>query len=129
MEDSVLNTIKKLLGLDSEYTAFDTDVVVLINAALMILQQYGIVSKEGYAITDATDKWSDFIPSDKMLQGVKEYVYLRVKMVFDPPPNSFVMEAYDRMMNELEWRLKEQMESYPGDLPREESEEETGGDD
>ena len=120
--DSVLNTIKKMLGIDAEYTAFDTDITVLINSELMTLQQLGVVDKAGAKIADAGTTWQDVLGNEKNLESAKEYLYLKVKPIFDPPTSSFVNEAYEKRAEELQWRLKEQMESYPGDLPRPEPE-------
>ena len=117
--DSILFTIKKMLGLDPEYDVYDTDIIVLINSALMTLQQYGAVPKEGFVLENASSTWHDALVPDKVLEGVKTYVYLKVKMIFDPPSNSFLMDAFQKMTDELEWRIREQLESYPGDLPRE----------
>lgn len=118
MEDSILVTIKKLLGLDCNYTAFDTDIVVFINSAMMTLQQLGVGPVEGFTVTGAGETWADFLPSDTMLEGVKSYIFLCVKMVFDPPTSSFVMDAMKQQKEELEWRLREQAEFYPGDGSR-----------
>lgn len=115
MEDSILITVKKMLGLDSNYTAFDTDIVVFINAAMMTLQQIGVGPLNGFTVTGATETWEDFLSSDMMLEGVKTYIYLSVKMTFDPPATSFVMDAMKQQKEELEWRLREQAEFYPGD--------------
>lgn len=118
MEDSILVTIKKLLGLDCNYTAFDTDIVVFINTAMMTLQQLGVGPVEGFTVTGAGETWADFLPSDMMLEGTKTYIYLTVKMVFDPPTSSFVMDAMKQQKEELEWRLRDQAEFYPGDGSR-----------
>lgn len=117
-DDSILRTIKKMLGLDIDYEAFDTDIIVLINSALMTLQQLGVGRKNGFVVTGLTQMWSDFLPSDTMLEGVKHYIMLRVKMVFDPPQSSYVMETMKQEKEELEWRLREQAEFYPGDGSR-----------
>ena len=113
-DGSILINIKKMLGLDVAYDAFDTDIIVLLNSAFMKLQQIGVGPVPGFALKDATQKWSDFIPSDKMLEAVKTYLYLSVKMIFDPPTNSYVMDAMKTEKEELEWRLREQAEFYPG---------------
>ena len=118
MGDSILGTIKKLLGLDDNYTAFDTDIIVFINSAMMTLQQLGVGPERGLTVTGITEKWSDFIPTDMMLEGVKTYIYLCVRMTFDPPASSFVMDAMKQQKEELEWRLREQAEFYPGDGTR-----------
>jgi hypothetical protein len=104
-----------MLGLDVDYTAYDTDIIVFINSAMMTLQQLGVGPERGFVVTGLTEMWSDFLPSDTMLEGVKHYIHLCVKMVFDPPANSFVMEAMKQQKEELEWRLREQAEYYPGD--------------
>lgn len=115
MEDSILATIKKMLGLDPNYDAFDTDVIVFINTALMTLQQIGVGPVNGFTLTGMDQTWEEFLPSDKMLEGAKTYIYLSVKMMFDPPTSSFVMDAMKQQKEELEWRLREQAEFYPGD--------------
>ena len=118
MDDSILITTKKLLGLDDNYTPFDQDIIVFINGAMMVLQQLGVGPLKGFTITDATQTWSDFLPSDIMLDGVKQYIYLYVRLAFDPPASSVVMEAMNKQKAELEWRLREQAEFYPGDGSR-----------
>ena len=118
MEESILITIKKMLGLESDYDAFNTDIVVYLNSAMMTLQQLGVGPAAGLIITGDTEKWSDLIPEGMMLEGVKTYLYLCVKMVFDPPASSFVMDAMNRQKEELEWRLRDQAELYPGDGTR-----------
>lgn len=111
MSDSILVTIKKMLGLEDAYTPFDTDVMIFINAALMNLTQLGVGSKEGYTISDYDTKWSDFLTNETKLGAVKTYVYLKVKMAFDPPTNSFVMDAMKQQAEEIGWRLNVQAES------------------
>lgn len=111
MTDSILVSIKKMLGLDDEYTPFDTDVLVHINAAFMTLCQMGIGPKEGFSVTDYDQTWSDFLTNKVMLGGVKTWVYLQVKMLFDPPTNSFVMDAYKTQAEQILWRLNVQAES------------------
>ena len=115
MDDGILMTIKKMLGLAEDYTAFDTDIIVFINSALMTLQQLAVGPKGGFIVTGVSETWGDFIPEGMNLEAVKQYVYLAVKMVFDPPSNSFVMDAMKQQKEEYEWRLREQAEFYPGD--------------
>lgn len=107
---SILNSIKKLLGIASDYKQFDTDIIIHINSAFMILHQLGIGPKEGYHITDEKDKWEDYLEDDDNLDAVKTYIHLKVKIAFDPPLNSTVMEAHKQMISELEWRLNIQVE-------------------
>ena len=118
MNSSILSTIKKLIGLDVDYTPFDEDIKVFINGAMMVLQQLGVGPLQGFTVTDFTQTWDEFLPSDIMLEGVKQYIYLYVKMAFDPPASSVVMDAMEKQKQELEWRLREQAEFYPGDGSR-----------
>lgn len=108
--DSILSTIKKMLGLDEAYTAFDTDIIININSAFMILNQLGLGPAEGYSIHDANDLWSDFLGASPNLEAVKTYIFLKVQLVFDPPTSSYVMESKTRTISELEWRLMVQAE-------------------
>ena len=118
VDGSILQTVKKMLGLDVNYDAFDTDIIVFINSAMMTLQQLGVGPERGFVVTGLREMWSDFIPSDTMLEGVKSYLFLCVKMAFDPPTSSFVMDSMKSQKEELEWRLREQAEFYPGDGSR-----------
>lgn len=108
--ESILTSIKKMLGITEDYTHFDQDIIIHINSAFMILNQLGIGPFEGFSIQDATSKWSDFIDGVN-LNGVKTYVYLKVKLIFDPPASGMVMDSLKNMAEELEWRLKAQKES------------------
>ncbi len=111
MEESILITIKKLLGLDADYDAFDMDVMVFINSALFTLNQLGVGPKEGFRITGQDETWGDFVTDSTAFESIKEYVYLVVRNTFDPPSNSSVMSAYNERINELGWRLRIQAES------------------
>lgn len=111
MSDSIVVTIKKMLGLEDAYTPFDTDIKVYINSAFMILTQMGVGPKEGFSVKDYNEKWSDFLTNEVRLESVKTFVYLKVKMMFDPPTNSFVMDAMNREADQLLWRLNVQAES------------------
>lgn len=102
--ESILNTTKKLLGIDPEYHDFDVDIIVSINTVLMALNQIG-VGKEGFTITGETETWTDFLGTVKNLEAVKTYVYLRVRLIFDTPTSSAVLEAYNNQIREYEWRL------------------------
>ena len=111
MEESILVTIKKMLGLDAAYTAFDTDIVTLINAAIMTLTQLGVGPASGFAIHGMDETWDDLLTNPVMLNGAKEYIYMKVKMAFDPPSSSSVLDAMKKTTDELEWRLNVQAES------------------
>lgn len=103
--DSILTSVKKMLGIEEEYEHFDADIIMHINSVLMILNQIGVGPSDGFSISDKTAKWSDFIQDSRKLESVKSYVYLKVKLLFDPPQSSAVMESMNRMISELEWRL------------------------
>lgn len=105
MEESILKSTKKILGLAEDYTPFDLDIVTHINAAFSILNQLGIGPEDGYSIEDESDSWDDFVVPSNQLHLVKTYVYLKVRMLFDPPPTSFLLEVYNKQILEYEWRL------------------------
>lgn len=108
--DSILTSIKKLLGIAEDYTYFDADIIMYINSALMILNQLG-VGTSGFAIKDSADTWTDFIPDGRDLGLVKTYVYFKVKLAFDPPLSSAVIESVNNQLNELEWRINVEVDS------------------
>lgn len=108
--ESILISIKKLLGPDTEYTHFDTDIIIHINSALMSVNQLGIGPEEGFSITGVNETWDQLLQGNKKVDAVKTYIYLKVRLVFDPPVNAFVVDAIERQILELEWRLNEQRE-------------------
>lgn len=103
--ESILTSIKKLLGIAAEYEHFDQDLVMHINSVFMTLNQLGVGPEEGFSISDEDAIWSDFLKDKKLLEAVKSYMYLKVRLLFDPPASSTVMESMNRMANEFEWRL------------------------
>ena len=103
--ESILTSIKKLLGIAEEYEHFDADLIMHINTVFSILTQLGVGPEKGFMIEDDTATWEDFLPEDSNYEAVKTYVHMRVKLLFDPPLSSVVMEATNRIINELEWRL------------------------
>ena len=109
--ESILTSIKKLLGITEEYDQFDPDTIMHINSVFMILTQIGVGPAEGFSIEDDTAVWTDFIQDIKKLESVKTYIYLKVKLAFDPPLSSAVIESMNRLINELEWRLNVAAES------------------
>lgn len=109
--ESILTSIKKLLGITEEYDQFDPDIIMHINSVFMILTQLGVGPAEGFSIEDDTAVWTDFIQDVKKLESVKTYIYLKVKLAFDPPLSSAVIESMNRLINELEWRLNVAAES------------------
>lgn len=105
MEESILNTIKKLLGITIDNTSFDTEIIVHINSAFSTLTQLGIGPTDGFIIEDDEAEWSDFISDEKQFNEVKSYMYLKVRLLFDPPAVGYVIEAMERQIQELEVRM------------------------
>ena len=108
--ESILTTIKKLLGIEKDYTHFDADIIVYINMALMTLNQLGVGPEQPVSIASDMNTWQNTFGDVKDIEAVKTYIYLKVRMLFDPPSNSSVLEAMNRQANELEWRLNVQVE-------------------
>ena len=105
VKDSILNSIKKMLGIYSDVTAFDDELILHINSILASLIQMSIgPSKNGYAITSSQNVWNEFLNEDKRLESVKTYIFLKVKLIFDPPPQSSVIDAYKEQIKEFEFR-------------------------
>jgi hypothetical protein len=105
LESSILITTKKILGLDFDYHAFDTDIVTHLNAAFSTLAQLGVGPAEGFFIEDDSAVWSDLTIPENQLNLVKSYVFLKVKILFDPPATSFHTESMQNQIREMEWRL------------------------
>ena len=105
MQDSILMTIRKLVCGDPYADHFDTDLLIHINACFSILNQLGVGPESGFVVTDETQSWSSYIADNRTLNMVKTYVTLKVKKIFDPPLTSSVLEAMDKEISQLEWRL------------------------
>lgn len=104
--DSILNSIKKLLGIAADYTQFDSDIVMHINAVFLTLYELGVGPDGGFSIGDASTVWSDYIAdNDALLGAVKVYVYQKVRLAFDPPSNSALIDVLKSNIAELEWRM------------------------
>lgn len=103
--ESILTSIKEMLGITEEYEHFDVNLIMHINSVFSIINQLGVGPSEGFMITDKSAVWSDFISEEAKLQIVKSYMYLKVKLLFDPPLGSAVIEAINRQIAEFEWRL------------------------
>ena len=111
MDKSILDSIKKMLGIDASYTIFDQDIIMHINTVFIILNQLGVGPSEGFSIEDNKKTWKDYLNDDTKLESVKSYIYLKVKLLFDPPLSTAVIEAIKQQINELEWRLNVEAES------------------
>lgn len=103
--DSILTSIKKLLGIEEDYEQFDFDIITHINSVFAILTQLGVGPSEGFSITDKYTTWDDYISNDAIIHPVKTYMGLKVKQMFDPPDRSTIADASNKVINELEWRI------------------------
>lgn len=110
--DSILTSIKKMLGIDEEYEQFDPELIMFINSAFGILFQLGVGPKdEMYKIDGSGNTWDEFIPEDQ-IETVKSYVFMKVKLMFDPPSSSFVLSSYQDLIKEFEWRCNVDAETH-----------------
>lgn len=103
--DSILTSVKKLLGIAESYTAFDTDIIIHINSVFMILNQLGVGPEKPFTITDSKSTWTDFIGDNPNIEAVRSYVFMKVRMLFDPPQSASVAESMNNLIAEMEWRL------------------------
>lgn len=109
--DSILNSVKKALGIEPDYTDFDPDILMHINAAIMTLRQLGVGPEEGYTVTSANDTFDDYLGEGSTETAmVRTYLFYKTKIIFDPPASSTVMEALKEMIRETEWRLNIQVD-------------------
>ena len=105
-DDSILTTVKQMLGLEEDYTAFDTDIIVGINAAIFNLHQLGVANSDGFVVSsDYSETWADLFDTSTNYDSIIQYVYLKTRSIFDPPTSSSVANALTNQMRELEWRL------------------------
>lgn len=110
METSILKSVKKVLGIASDYTVYDEDILMHINTAFSTLTQLGVGPSTGFEIQDDTAEWVNYVGADMELNTVKTYVYLRVRQLFDPPTTSFAIGAMEKQIEQLEWRLNQHRE-------------------
>lgn len=114
--NSILLTVKKMLGISEEYTAFDIDLIVNINSVFLTLNQLGVGPEEPYQIEGSEETWDDFLLDQrKKFPGLQTYVYLKTRLLFDPPTNSFLVDAMQKQCDEFEWRLNIQAEGGKSD--------------
>lgn len=109
--ESVLNTIKKMLGIADDYNYFDNDIIMHINSVLMTLNQLGVGPETPAYIKNELDTWEQIFGKTTNIEAIKSYIYLKVRLLFDPPTSSFVVESMNRQISEFEWRLNVQAES------------------
>lgn len=108
--DSILNSVKKKLGIQEDYTHFDEDIIIDINSVFMILNQLGVGPDEPFTIEDEDAYWEDFIDNTR-IEAVKSYMYMRVRLMFDPPTSGFLVDSLKKQIDELEWRMLVQAET------------------
>ena len=126
MTDRILESVKKVLGIAPEYLVFDQDIVMHINSAFSVLHQLGVGPDEPFMIEDETAIWTEFLGTERGVNSVKSYVYLRVRLLFDPPATSFALGAMEKQIEELGWRISTYMDGvrHPYVEPVVETEEE-----
>ena len=110
--ENILDSIKKLLGIDEADLNFDQELIMHINSVFMVLNQLGIGPVGGFKISSNEEVWTDFVGTRLDLESVKSYIYLKVRLLFDPPQNSFLVESINKQIQEYEWRLRVQVEPY-----------------
>lgn len=114
--DSILTSIKKMLGITEEYTHFDSDIIMHINSVFMVLQQLGVGPDEGFMIDDSNAEWTSYLPNGPLLNMVKSYMYLKVRLLFDPPIGSSAMESMKNIIGEYEFRLNVEVDPGKGEI-------------
>lgn len=114
MEGSILQNVREILIGDKDDTVFDEDLKIFINSAFNTLTQIGVGPDTGFVITGDTETWSDFTNDNVLLEKVKAYIVLKVRVLFDPPSSSFVLEAYNKEIAEMEWRLNVVVDDQTG---------------
>ena len=126
--ENILDSIKKLLGIDEVDLNFDQELIMHINSVFMVLHQLGVGPVGGFKISSNEEAWADFVGIRLDLESVKSYIYLKVRLLFDPPQNSFLVGSIEKQIEEQEWRLQVQVEPYAlsaaAELLEEEDEEE-----
>jgi hypothetical protein len=105
MSDSILISVKKILGMSEDYSPFDMDVLMHVNTAFSTLNQIGIGPENGFFIEDATATWGDFLGTDPRLNTAKSFICLRVRLIFDPPTTSYAIDSMNKQLEEFIWRL------------------------
>lgn len=110
--ENILDSIKKLLGIDEADLNFDQELIMHINSVFMVLNQLGVGPVGGFKISSNEEVWTDFVGTRLDLESVKSYIYLKVRLLFDPPQNSFLVGSIEKQIEENEWRLQVQVEPY-----------------
>lgn len=111
--ESILTSIKKMLGIGADYEQFDAELIMHINSVFMTLHQLGVGPAEGFTIGSKHAVWSEFLPEGQQLEGVKTYMYQKVRLIFDPPTGGALLQALERQIAEWEWRLNVAVDPAP----------------
>lgn len=111
MDDSILTSTKKILGVPATDDGFDLDILTHINSVFATLHQLGLGPADGFSVEDAASTWDELLGEDSRLNSIKTYVYLRVRLLFDPPATSYLVSSMQEQIKELEWRLNIQRET------------------
>lgn len=117
-KESILTSVKKMLGIQEDYEHFDPEITLHINSVFMTLNQLGVGPEEPFRIDNKNDLWDDFI-EEGQIEAVKSYMYMRVRLMFDPPTSGFLVDSLNKQIAELEWRMNVQAEKdklYPADM-------------
>lgn len=109
--ESILTSIKKLLGIAEDDMSFDPDIIMHINSVFMVLRQLGVGPPEGFSIEGEDAVWSDFVSSNTLIESIKTYMYMKVRLIFDPPTSTAMIDSMKRLIDEFEWRLNVAVES------------------
>lgn len=110
--ENILDSVKKLLGIDETDLNFDQELIMHINSVFTVLNQLGVGPVGGFKIYSNDEVWADFVGTQLNIESVKSYIYLKVRLLFDPPQNSFLISAFEKQIEEFEWRLQVQVEPY-----------------
>lgn len=110
VENSILDSTKQRLGIEADYHDFDIDVQLAINSAFYTLRQLGVGPDAGFTISGRENVWTEFLDDESEIAEVQTYIYLKVRLLFDPPTNSFLVQSIEKQISEIEWRLNMQAE-------------------
>lgn len=105
LANSILHDVKQMVGQEWDDTTYDLDIMTHINSVFLDLQQIGVGSNDGFSISDYSTKWDAYLGTDKNLNAVKSYIYIRVRLLFDPPTNGFLVTSLEKQAERMEWRL------------------------
>lgn len=127
VDDSILLSIKKMLGMEPEFTQFDPDIILHINTIIQVLYQIGLDIPEGFVVVDQNNLWTDYIQNPryvKITSLIKQYIFMRVRMIFDPPSSQTLSTAIQESINEMQWRISQWIDYYEQNEPDETNKEE-----